>query len=161
MFDVIVVGGCPGSMFCAYISKMIGLKVLLIEESGHFGGHYAKYFDKNMTDVPGFVSISGKQAVDNLKAQLDQIQTEYKLNTKLIHYKKVDHGFEVCTSAGIFTAKNLVHSGQGDGIYEIDHQGIAIETASGASIAHRIYLEIFEKSPPYSTSIFNNTQNKV
>ena len=109
IYDVIIAGGGPVGIWAAYYAGFRGLKALLIEASGELGGQAIYlYPEKEITDLPGIPSITGRDLVNNLLAQLRSVDAEVILEAKLISVSSREDVRVAVTSKGTFEGRFLL-----------------------------------------------------
>jgi len=85
LFDVIVIGGGPIGLFAVYYAGFRDLKVKLLEATETLGGQVSLlYPDKFIYDMPGFMSVNGKEMISNLVAQASQFNPTICLGERVL-----------------------------------------------------------------------------
>ncbi|MDG6926949.1 MAG: NAD(P)/FAD-dependent oxidoreductase [Nitrososphaerota archaeon] len=108
-YDVIVIGGGPIGLWASYYSGFRGLKTLLVEASDTLGGQAIYlYPQKEITDLPGIPAITGKELVDNLVLQMNSVQVDSVLQTKVTSILDDNGNKAVITDKGKFEGKYVL-----------------------------------------------------
>ena len=106
IYDVIIIGGGPIGLWSSYYAGFRGLNTLLIEASDALGGQAIYlYPEKEITDLPGIPSITGKKLVENLVLQMNSVATDKVLETKVTSILSENDNKVVITDKGKFEGK--------------------------------------------------------
>ncbi|HKL61346.1 MAG TPA: NAD(P)/FAD-dependent oxidoreductase [Acholeplasma sp.] len=119
MYDVLIIGSGPVGLYAATLSSMQNLKSIIIESSNEFGGTLNLYKEKNISDVPGYVSITAGALISNLYDQYvhQAVTPNISLNTQIISYSKETDYFIVKTTQGDFNTKTVLFCNGGGMFY--------------------------------------------
>ncbi|NUR05394.1 MAG: NAD(P)/FAD-dependent oxidoreductase [Nocardioidaceae bacterium] len=100
--DLLIVGAGPVGLYGAYYAGVRGLSVAVVDSLSQLGGQVtAMYPEKQIYDVAGFPSISGRELVAGLVAQAAQYEPTYLLGQEAQRLDHLDDGrLRVTTSAG-------------------------------------------------------------
>lgn len=111
--DLLIVGAGPVGLFAAYYAGVRRLSTLVIDSLQEPGGQITSMFpEKSIVDVAGFVSIRGRDLVENLLAQATQHQTDFLLGEQAARLSRVEGGFVVTTAKGtVIRARAIVITG--------------------------------------------------
>jgi len=125
--DILIVGAGPVGLFAAYYAGARGLSVAVVDSLSQLGGQVtAMYPEKQIHDIAGFPTVSGRDLVSGLVAQASQYQPTYllgqeaqelmtvpggdppRLRVRTSNGTEVDCGAVVITSGiGTFTPRPL------------------------------------------------------
>ncbi|MCK8624944.1 NAD(P)/FAD-dependent oxidoreductase [Apilactobacillus xinyiensis] len=109
IYDITIIGGGPVGMFAGFYSGLRNAKVQIIESLDELGGQVnALYPEKTILDVAGFAGLTGRELVNNLKAQLLTMQPDISLNTTVKNVKKVDDFFAIETDKGTTQSRAII-----------------------------------------------------
>lgn len=110
LYDVTIVGGGPAGMFAAFYAGLHELKTQLIESLPQLGGQVrALYPEKRIWDVAGKAGVTGEELVTDLETQLNVVDVDQLLNTKVTQVVKDDDGyFTITTNHSTNRAKAVV-----------------------------------------------------
>lgn len=110
LYDVTIVGGGPAGMFAAFYAGLHELKTQLIEALPQLGGQVrALYPEKQIWDVAGKAGVTGDQLVTDLETQLNIVDVDQLLDTKVTEVVKDDDGyFTITTNRGTNRTKAVV-----------------------------------------------------
>lgn len=102
LYDVIIIGGGPIGLFAVYYAGFRDLKVKLLEATEALGGQVSLlYPDKFIYDMPGFMSVNGKEMISNLVAQASQFNPTICLGERVLHVERMSaQQFEIITDRG-------------------------------------------------------------
>ena len=91
--DVCIVGAGPVGLYGAYYTGQRGLSVAVVDSLSEVGGQVtAMYPEKQIYDVAGFPSVSGRDLVRGLVAQAAQMQPTYLLGQEARELERLDDG---------------------------------------------------------------------
>jgi thioredoxin reductase (NADPH) len=111
IYDVVIIGGGPIGMFSAYLAKIKGLNVCLIEKNATLGGQLLTYLDKMIYDIP-FSKMYAKDMVIKLANQLIESNSKIFLSSIFKTIKKKNNIFRLeflCSSIkNIIRSKNII-----------------------------------------------------
>lgn len=98
--DMLIVGAGPVGLYGAYYVGERGLSVAVVDSLSEVGGQVtAMYPEKQIYDVAGFPSVSGRELVRGLAAQASQRHPTYLLGQEAHSLTKLDDGrFRVTTT---------------------------------------------------------------
>jgi thioredoxin reductase (NADPH) len=83
-YDLLIIGGGPVGIFCAFLAHNKGLKPLIIEANSSFGGQpNILYSQKEVHDYPGFKSIKAYEIFNMLLQQFNSVKIDNFVNTTL------------------------------------------------------------------------------
>ena len=112
--DVIIIGGGPAGLMCAFYCGTGGMKPVILEALDFLGGQSAAlYPEKPVYDVPGIIECTGQELADSLTDQVMQIEPVVEFNQSVEEIKKIEgeNIFHlICKSGKIFKAKAVVVS---------------------------------------------------
>jgi ferredoxin/flavodoxin---NADP+ reductase len=78
--DLLIVGAGPAGLFGAYYAGFRGMSVTLVDSLHELGGQVsALYPEKAILDVAGFVSVKGRELVEQLVEQAASAKPKYHL----------------------------------------------------------------------------------
>src|SRR3954470_17713480 len=78
--DVLIIGAGPAGLFGAYYAGFRGMSVTLVDSLPEIGGQVsALYPEKAILDVAGFVSVKGRELVEQLVEQAASAKPKYHL----------------------------------------------------------------------------------
>jgi thioredoxin reductase (NADPH) len=111
--DMLIVGAGPAGLYGAYYVGERGLSVAVVDSLSEVGGQVtAMYPEKQIYDVAGFPSVSGRDLVRGLTAQAAQHEPTYLLDQEAQQLRKRDDGrFEVTTSRAVVDAGAVIVTG--------------------------------------------------
>ncbi|MFT4262198.1 MAG: NAD(P)/FAD-dependent oxidoreductase [Nocardioides sp.] len=100
--DLLIVGAGPVGLFGAYYAGVRKLSTLVIDSLEEPGGQITAMFpEKAIVDVAGFVSIRGRDLIENLLSQAAQHKVDYLLSEQASELvRREDGGFTVTTAKG-------------------------------------------------------------
>ncbi len=104
-YDAIIIGGGPGGLFAAVISRLRGMNVLVLE-SGSFGGPLTSlYPEKLVLNYPGFPDgVTAREIGERLVAQAANLGVEMRCERVL----KITKNLEVETGEETYRAKAVI-----------------------------------------------------
>jgi len=110
--DVIIIGGGPAGLMCAFYCGTSGMKPLIVEALDFLGGQSAAlYPEKPVYDVPGIIECTGQELADTLTEQVMQIEPYVEFNQSVEEIKQVDNIWNLhCKSGKVFKSKAVVVS---------------------------------------------------
>lgn len=119
--DLLIVGAGPVGLYGAYYAGVRGLTVAVVDSLSQVGGQVsALYPEKQILDVAGFPSVTGRALISNLVEQAAAYDPLYLLGQEAQRLERtaVDHGpdlLRVTTSSGteVITRAVLVTGGIG------------------------------------------------
>lgn len=113
--DVVIIGAGPVGMFAAFYAGLRELDTVVIESLAAVGGQVANlYPQKSILDIAGFVGTNGRELIANLQTQMQQFETDVRLNTTVLDVRPEGTGFIVHTSQDdIWTKGVIVATGKG------------------------------------------------
>ncbi len=108
--DVIIIGGGPAGLICAFYCGTSGMKPLILEALDFLGGQSAAlYPEKPVYDVPGIIECTGQELADVLTEQVMQIEPHVEYNQSVEELKQIDNVWHLhCKSGKIFKSKAIV-----------------------------------------------------
>jgi ferredoxin/flavodoxin---NADP+ reductase len=117
--DLLIVGAGPVGLFGAYYAGVRGLRTAVVDSLSQVGGQVsAMYPEKQIFDIAGFPSVSGRTLVANLVEQAAPYDPVYLLGQEAQHLDRVSQGdgapdlLVVRTSSGTeVTARAIVVTG--------------------------------------------------
>ena len=112
IYDVIIIGGGPAGLMCAFYCGTGGMKPMILEALDFLGGQSAAlYPEKPVYDVPGIIECTGQELADSLTDQVMQIEPIVEFNQSVEEIRKVDNIIHLHTKSGkIFKSKAVVVS---------------------------------------------------
>lgn len=116
IFDIAIIGAGPAGLFAQFYAGLRELKTALIEATPRIGGQItALYPEKTILDVAGFLGISGRDLVNELKLQTDLVDSKTFLNSEVTNLNKIASHFEIeINHHASFLAKSvIIASGNG------------------------------------------------
>ena len=81
-YDVIIIGGGPAGMSGLLWCNSLGLRAVLLEQTGELGGQLLQMFHR-VIDYPGLITGSGRELRDHFQAQLSELQLSYRTGCTL------------------------------------------------------------------------------
>jgi len=109
MLDVCIIGGGPVGIFSIFSCGMQSLNCAIVDGFNELGGQCKfLYKNKNIYDIPGFVSITGEELVENLCEQASVFNPEIHLNSFVESIQKVDGGFSIKLQNKSIMAKSVI-----------------------------------------------------
>src|SRR3989338_7167893 len=114
--DVIIIGGGPAGLMCAFYCGTSGIKPMILEALDFLGGQSAAlYPEKPVYDVPGIIECTGQELSDSLTEQVMQIEPDVEFNQSVDEIKQVDGILHlICKSGKIYQTKAVaVATGKG------------------------------------------------
>jgi thioredoxin reductase (NADPH) len=111
--DMLIVGAGPAGLYGAYYVGERGLTVAVVDSLSEVGGQVtAMYPEKQIYDVAGFPTVSGRDLVRGLTAQAAQHEPTYLLGQEAQQLVQLDDGrFKVTTSRAEVTAGAVILTG--------------------------------------------------
>jgi thioredoxin reductase len=111
--DLLIVGAGPTGLYAAYYAGFRGLSVTVVDSLAELGGQItALYPNKSIFDVAGFPSITGKDLVAGLVAQVAPFSPTYLFGDTCTSYEHVGDAVVVGTSSGTaIRAKAVIVTG--------------------------------------------------
>jgi thioredoxin reductase (NADPH) len=111
--DVCIVGAGPVGLYGAYYTGQRGLSVAVVDSLSEVGGQVtAMYPEKQIYDVAGFPSVSGRDLVRGLVAQAAQMEPTYLLGQEARELEVLEGGgFLVRTTRTEVTCRALIVTG--------------------------------------------------
>jgi len=108
--DVIIIGGGPAGLMCAFYCGTSGMKPMILEALDFLGGQSAAlYPEKPVYDVPGIIECTGQELADSLIDQVMQIEPHIEFNQSVDEIKQVDGIWNLyCKSGKVYKSKALV-----------------------------------------------------
>jgi thioredoxin reductase (NADPH) len=76
-YDVMIIGGGPAGMSGLLWCNSLGLRAVLLEQTGELGGQLLQMFHR-VIDYPGLITGSGRELRDHFQAQLSELQLSYR-----------------------------------------------------------------------------------
>lgn len=109
IYDITIIGGGPIGMFAGMYAGLRNAKFQIIESLSELGGQVnALYPEKTLLDIPAYPRLTGRQLVDNLHQQLDNMDGDIKLNQTVINVEKENHLFKITTNQEITETKSII-----------------------------------------------------
>lgn len=109
IYDTTIIGGGPSGMFAAFYAGLRDVKTQVIESLPELGGQVkALYPEKVILDVAGFAGVSGGDLIERLKEQLDTMDVDQKVETKVSDIIQHSDYFEIKTNKGTTKSKGIV-----------------------------------------------------
>ena len=110
--DVIIIGGGPSGLMCAFYCGTSGIKPMILEALDFLGGQPAAlYPEKPVYDLPGLIECTGQELADSLTDQVMQIEPIIEFNQSVDELKTIDNIWNVvCKSGKVFKSKTIVVS---------------------------------------------------
>jgi ferredoxin/flavodoxin---NADP+ reductase len=91
--DVIIVGAGPVGLFGAFYAGMRGLSTVVVDALDEPGGQVAAlYPERDITDVPGFPRIKGRDLISALVTQTEPFQPRYELGRTAVLIERSSAG---------------------------------------------------------------------
>lgn len=81
-YDVMIIGGGPAGMSGLLWCNSLGLRAVLLEQTGELGGQLLQMFHR-VIDYPGLITGSGRELRDHFQAQLSELQLSYRTGCTL------------------------------------------------------------------------------
>ncbi len=114
--DLAIIGAGPTGLYAAYYSGFRGFSTVVIDALPELGGQItAMYPEKEIFDVGGFPSITGRELVEGLTQQAQTFDPTFILGEQAISLEESDDGLVITTDAGstIHAKVLLISSGIG------------------------------------------------
>ncbi len=93
IYDLTILGAGPVGLYAAYYAGFRKLRTKVVDSLPEVGGQItALYPEKNIYDVAGFPSITGKELVENLRRQMMQYDTTLALGSPVRDLEKTSDG---------------------------------------------------------------------
>jgi len=110
ILDVIIIGGGPAGLMCAFYCGTAGMKPMILEALDFLGGQSAAlYPEKPVYDIPGIIECTGQELADSLTDQVMQIEPMIEYNQSVEELKQVEGIWQLhCKSGKIFKCKAIV-----------------------------------------------------
>ncbi|CAM2844463.1 NAD(P)/FAD-dependent oxidoreductase [Fructilactobacillus fructivorans] len=109
MYDITIIGGGPVGMFAGFYAGLRDAQTQIIESLPELGGQVkALYPEKTILDVAGFVGVTGDELITRLQKQLDTMDVDQKVDTKVTDVVKKDDYFEIETNHGVTKSKAMI-----------------------------------------------------
>ncbi|HYO39445.1 MAG TPA: NAD(P)/FAD-dependent oxidoreductase [Nocardioidaceae bacterium] len=111
--DILLVGAGPAGLYGAYYVGERGLTAAVVDSLSEVGGQVtAMYPEKQIYDVAGFPSVSGRELVRGLAAQASQRNPTYLLGQEAQQLTPLDDGrFRVTTTRAEVTCGAVIVTG--------------------------------------------------
>jgi len=111
--DILIVGAGPVGLYGAYYVGERGLTAAVVDSLSEVGGQItAMYPEKQIYDVAGFTSVSGRDLVRGLAAQASQRNPTYLLGQEAQRLETLDDGrFRVTTTRAEVTCGAVIVTG--------------------------------------------------
>jgi ferredoxin/flavodoxin---NADP+ reductase len=110
--DILIVGAGPVGLYGAYYVGERGLTAAVVDSLSEVGGQVtAMYPEKQIYDVAGFPSVSGRDLVHGLAAQASQRNPTYLLGQEAQRLERLDGRFRVTTTRTTVTAGAVIVTG--------------------------------------------------
>src|SRR3989338_7800851 len=108
--DVIIIGGGPAGLMCAFYCGTSGIKPMILEALDFLGGQSAAlYPEKPVYDVHGIIECTGQELADTLTEQVMQIEPHVEFNQSVEEMKHIDGVWNlICKSGKVFKTKAMV-----------------------------------------------------
>ena len=108
--DVIIIGGGPAGLMCAFYCGTAGMKPMILEALDFLGGQSAAlYPEKPVYDVPGIIECTGQELSDSLTDQVMQIEPYVEYNQSVEELKQSEGMWNLhCKSGKVFKCKAIV-----------------------------------------------------
>lgn len=109
--QVAIIGAGPVGLYAAFYARLRGLDVTVVDSLSSSGGQVAHlYPQKELLDIPGFVSIDGQKLTQQLYQQAAQLSPHFKFNTTVadVRYDEADAQFTLVTDQGELTAQKVI-----------------------------------------------------
>ena len=112
IYDVIIIGGGPAGLMCAFYCGTAGMKPMILEALDFLGRQSAAlYSEKPVYDVPGILECTGQELADSLTEQVMQIEPIIEFNQSVDEIKNIDGIWNLfCKSGRAFKSKTIVVS---------------------------------------------------
>lgn len=112
VYDVIIIGGGPAGLVCAFYCGTSGMKPMILEALDFLGGQSAAlYPEKPVYDIPGILECTGQELSDSLTEQVMQIEPIIEFNQSVETIKQVDNIWNLqCKSGKVFKCKAVIVS---------------------------------------------------
>ncbi len=103
--DVIIVGAGPGGVSAAVQCKRLGLKPILLDETGQAGG--LAICANRIENYPGLLPMNGREFAELLREHIRRFGILIQpAKVKAVDY--LDNGFSIETDIGVFCSKTVV-----------------------------------------------------
>jgi alkyl hydroperoxide reductase subunit F len=105
LYDLVIIGGASSGLTAAIYGARKKLNTVILTEK--IGGQ--SLLTDNIENYPGFKSISGKDLINKMREQVENLGVKIKEEIKAIEISKKDNVFEIKTeNNGTFQAKSVV-----------------------------------------------------
>lgn len=110
MKDLMIIGAGPVGLYAGFCAGLRKLDATVIESSYEIGGQLTLYQEKDILDVPGFVSIKAKDLSDALYQQFQTYRDTVSLHTgeDVLEIDKKDGYFEIITNQHTYQSKKVL-----------------------------------------------------
>ena len=108
-YDIAIIGAGPVGLFTVFQAGMLGLKSCVIDILSFVGGQCsALYPQKPIYDIPGFLSITAQELIENLKKQAAPFKPKYFLNQQCLDIQKKNSIWLLKSSENTIKAKTII-----------------------------------------------------
>jgi thioredoxin reductase len=109
MADALILGAGAAGLHAVFQLGLAGLSAEVIEQGPAPGGQLARYGDKPVHDMPGFLTVTGGEVLERLHAQALQMKPVFHFGEKVTGWEP---GFTLtCASGRTFRAPILILAG--------------------------------------------------
>lgn len=117
--DMIIIGAGPVGLFAVFEAGLLGLKCDLVDNLDRPGGQCIElYPEKPIYDIPSRPTVTGKQLVDDLMAQISPFDPTFHLNQQAEALEKQENGnWRVITTRGVTLEAPIVVVAVGAGSF--------------------------------------------
>ncbi|MFV0321825.1 MAG: NAD(P)/FAD-dependent oxidoreductase [Alphaproteobacteria bacterium] len=140
--DIAIIGAGPAGLFAAFQAGLLGLSTVILDSLPQAGGQMAAlYPEKEILDVPGFISITGAELSERLVEQAAPFNKEWYFNTAVEALEKKDGIWHLSTSGDheIYAKTIIIAAGGGSFKPKRPPQIEDIEAYEGTSIHYSVF----------------------
>ncbi|GBG97132.1 NAD(P)/FAD-dependent oxidoreductase [Lactococcus termiticola] len=108
-YDITIVGAGPVGLYAAFYAGMRGLSVHIIEAFDQVGGQpRSLYPEKHIYDIATHPAITGEALAKNLLKQLERVDYDLSLSTRIDDISKNGDVFELSSAERLFKSRSVL-----------------------------------------------------